>query len=210
MKRRKGTVLILSGILMLVAAVGLTVYNFSDDSRAENQSRQAFNFVVEAITQNAAENQASAQSPSALLPASAAGTVPEMPTVEKDGSPYIGVIEIPSQGISLPVLADWSYENLKIAPCRYAGSYYADDLVLCAHNYRSHFNPLRWVDMGEDVYFTTAAGETIHYVIANRETLQPSENEKLVTPSDEWDLTLFTCYVGGATRCVIRCLRAEN
>ena len=210
MKRRKGTALILSGILMLAAAVGLTVYNFTDYSRAENQSRQAFNYVVEAITHNAEENRNSTQSSSANHSSSVADAVPEMSTVEKDGSFYIGVIEIPSQDISLPVLADWSYENLKIAPCRYTGSYFTDDLVVCAHNYRSHFNPLRWVDMGEDVYFTAANGETIHYVIANRETLQPYENKTLVTPSEEWDLTLFTCYVGGATRCVIRCLRAEN
>ena len=135
--------------------------------------------------------------------------VPEMPVVEMDGDYYGGVIETPSQNIPLPVLADWSYAALKKAPCRYAGSYFTDDLVLCAHNYRSHFNALRWVDMGAEVFFTTAAGETIRYVIANRETLQPNENERLVTPGEDWDLTLFTCFVGGGTRCVIRCLRAE-
>ena len=133
----------------------------------------------------------------------------QMPAVETDGRVYVGGVEIPSLGLTLPVLSEWSYANLKIAPCRYAGSCYTDDLVLCAHNYRSHFNALRWVDMGEEVYFTTADGESFRYVIVNRETLDPDETEYLTDPAADWDLTLFTCYVGGATRCVIRCERAD-
>ena len=81
--------------------------------------------------------------------------------------------------------------------------------MICAHNYASHFNGLRTIAMGEDVYFTAVGGKTYHYVITNRETLNPDEAERMSTP-DGWDLTLFTCYIGGATRCTIRCSLAEN
>ena len=107
------------------------------------------------------------------------------------------------------MLEDWSYENLKISPCRYTGSYYTDDMVLCAHNYSSHFNGLRWIDPGEEVIFTTVDGEEYHYIITHRETLFPTEVDRLITAEDDWDLTLFTCYIGGRTRCVVRCTRVS-
>ena len=206
MKRKLFLALILIGIVLLGAAGGLAVYNVSEDSRAGKESERVLDEVVEAITLNAAE-----VTPAPAMPQpSFTEVVPEMETVVNEDSTYIGIIEIPSLGVTLPVQADWSYSKLKIAPCRYAGSYYTDDLVICAHNYGSHFNGLRWVDMGEDVYFTTASGVTYHYVIDNRETLDPDENDRLVDPEGDWDLTLFTCYIGGATRCVIRCQRVKN
>ena len=202
MKKRKGTALILSGLLLLGSALGLAAFNFKDDSRAGKESGAILTVIAESITQIAAEHAGT------FTPGLPEDVVPDMATVEKDGNEYIGVLEIPSLDLTLPVLSDWSYDKLKISPCRYSGSYYTDDLVLCAHNYRSHFNSLRWVDMGEDVFFTSADGKTFRYVIVNRETLQPDENALMVDPDADWDLTLFTCYVGGATRCVIRCQKA--
>ena len=204
MRKHRGTALILAGLTLFFAAGGLAVYNYADDSRASSQSAAVLDALAEAITQNAEEKAAEAAVPA---PADA---VPEMATVVKDGNEYIGVIEIPSLDITLPVLADWSYEKLKISPCRYTGSYYTDDFVICAHNYRSHFNGLRWVDMGAEVLFTTADGVLYRYVIVNRETLQPNENEAMTNPDADWDLTLFTCYIGGATRCTIRCQRVQD
>jgi len=58
---------------------------------------------------------------------------------EIDGNNYIGVIDIPCLGLSLPIISDWSYPNLKIAPCRYKGSAYQDNLIIAGHNYQSHF-----------------------------------------------------------------------
>lgn len=136
--------------------------------------------------------------------------VPEMPVREQDGLRYIGIIEIPALSLSLPVLENWSYDLLKISPCRYAGSYFTNDLVICAHNYAAHFNSLRYVDIGSDVYFTTVNGESFHYVINNRETLTPEENDRMITTNGEWDLTLFTCYIGGATRCTLRCSLSDE
>ena len=48
----------------------------------------------------------------------------EMPVEEIEGNGYIGLLEIPALGLSLPVMSEWSYPNLKLAPCRYSGSAY--------------------------------------------------------------------------------------
>ena len=41
-----------------------------------------------------------------------------MPTVTIDGYDYIGYVEAPVLGLKLPVMAEWDYDRLKIAPCR--------------------------------------------------------------------------------------------
>ncbi len=45
------------------------------------------------------------------------------------------------------------------------------------------------------------------YIITTRETLFPTEVERMIDAQDDWDLTLFTCFIGGRTRCTIRCTR---
>ena len=138
-----------------------------------------------------------------------------MPTEQIDGYEYIGTLEIPSLGLQLPVMNEWDYDRLKISPCRYSGSYYTDDLVICAHNYQKHFSPVKWIDMNADVYFITVDNVVYHYIVSNRETLQPTSVEHMIGQDsqdfgmDEWDMTLFTCSMGGQTRCAVRCIRTE-
>lgn len=202
MKFRKSTALILSGVLLLLGAAGFAVYNNADSDRAGKSAASIAAVIAEGLpTKPAAE--ATPQN------GNLDRFVPEMETKEIDGALYIGILEIPALELTLPVRESWSYDALKLSPCRYSGSYYTNDLVICAHNYASHFNGLRTIAMGEDVYFTAVGGKTYHYVITNRETLNPDEAERMSTP-DGWDLTLFTCYIGGATRCTIRCSLAEN
>jgi LPXTG-site transpeptidase (sortase) family protein len=127
--------------------------------------------------------------------------------------PFFGALDK-----KLPVLEDWSYENLKISPCRYSGGYYTDDLVICGHNYYRHFTPVKDnLGMGEDVYFTSVEGLTIHYVVTNRETVEPTAVEQMIENTSnsetsllDWDMTLFTCNLGGQTRCAVRCSRVEE
>ena len=239
MRRKRGFGLIVAGVICLLGAIGLNAYNILDAQHAGKTAVEGFNALVEYIeaerTQSSDANSSSSSASSAsasssslssassssssLSSASPSSAVTmqllaeqqarELPVAMIDGYSYTAVVEIPSLGLSLPVMSEWSYANLKISPCRYAGSPYNNDLVLCAHNYTTHFGELRWVEMGEDVYYTDVNGETIHYVIVNRETLNPDEVDYLTDPEAEWDLTLFTCYGTGATRCVIRCNRAD-
>ncbi len=130
-----------------------------------------------------------------------------MPTVEIDGYLYIGVLEIPKSDLTLPVMYEWDYDRLKISPCRFSGSYFTNDLVICAHNYARHFSPIKWLDIGEDVYFSTVDGNVYHYTVSNRETVQPTDVKQMIDRGEEnWDLTLFTCNTGGQTRCAVRCM----
>ena len=206
MNRKIGNTLILLGLLLLLGAGGLTAYNIWDGIRAERASQHIIQemdigqALVEALDREPDDD-------------------PEMPVIEVEGNYYIGILEIPSLQLTLPVMDRWDYTRLKISPCVYSGSYKTDDLVICAHNYARHFSPVKRIDIGADVYLITVDCRVYHYQVTNRETLQPGAVENMIentnntidgTVTNEWDLTLFTCNTGGQTRCAIRCARIRE
>ena len=132
----------------------------------------------------------------------------EMPIVEIDGDAYIGTLEIPVLGLSLPVMSDWSYPKLKTAPCRYAGTAYKSGFVVAGHNYRRHFGTLSRLAPGDRVIFTDVDGNIFAYDVAEIQVLKPTAIEDMM--SEEWDLSLFTCTLDGQTRLTVRCEKIEN
>lgn len=130
-----------------------------------------------------------------------------MPEENIDGRSYIGVLDIPALELSLPIISEWSYDALQIAPCRYSGSAYLDNLVIAGHNYRSHFASLPQLQPGDTVTFTDMDGNVFSYAVSSLETLSPYAISDMT--SGDWDLTLFTCTVGGQSRLAIRCDQAE-
>lgn len=120
-----------------------------------------------------------------------------MKVVDIDGYGYIGYLKIPSQKIELPVMADWDYTRLKIAPCRQFGSSKAGNLVIAAHNYETHFGKMKDWPLGTEIIFTDMEGHVTYYRLARRELVDPY-NVKAVKDSG-YPLVLYTCetYWGG-------------
>jgi sortase A len=127
-----------------------------------------------------------------------------MESREVSGENYIGVLSLPTLDLELPVMADWSYPRLKIAPCRYTGSVETGDMVIAAHNYMKHFGTLRSLEKGDRVYFTDMENRIYTYEVAEVEILQPTAIEEMT--AGEYDLTLFTCTYGGKSRVTVRCM----
>lgn len=143
--------------------------------------------------------------------------IPDMPTVEVDGYSCIGTLEVPDVEMRLPVIAEFSEEDMLSAPCHYSGSYYTDDLVIVGHSFKSHMRPIWQADIGADVYFTNADGEVYHYIISNIETLDPQEVSRMVENDQnsdrqnaDWDLTIFTCTPDTSARYTVRCIRDKE
>ena len=136
----------------------------------------------------------------------------EMPVATIDGYDYIGYLSIPSIGLALPVMQQWSYPGLKIAPGRYSGALYTDDLVIAGHNYARHFSPLTHLTVGTEVLFVDMNDNTWHYAVSDTEVLQPTQIEEMAVKTSEsnWDLTLFTCTTTGQARYALRCVRTDE
>ena len=126
----------------------------------------------------------------------------EMPVENINGIDFIGILRIPALELELPVVSQWSYPNLKTAPCRYSGSAYLNNLIICGHNYTSHFGNLKNLNEGDLATFTDMDGNVFTYKMVERETLLPTSIDAM--ESGELDLTLFTCTVGGQSRVTIR------
>lgn len=182
---------------MLAAAALLAVFNICDSCRAYNASRN----VAQELAISIAEREDSASA--AGIPNYMLNPEMEMPTVQIDGVEYIGAIDIPSLELSLPVISQWSYPSLRIAPCRYNGSPYTDDFIIAAHNYTVHFGSINKLRPGDHVIFTDVDGNTFIYEVVELETLAPTAVEQMKT--GDWDLTLFTCTIGGRSRVTVRC-----
>ena len=116
--------------------------------------------------------------------------------------------DMPTLGLALPVMSDWSYEKLRIAPCRYWGSVYDDSLVILAHNYARHFGGIKDLGIGDIVQFIDADGVIYRYAVAAQETLERGDVAAM-TGSD-YDLTLFTCTYGGRQRVTVRLNRVQT
>lgn len=190
----------ITGLLLLVAALFLTGYNLWDSHRAGETA----NSILQELSIASELQKAPKSLPDYYTPTSPEPLV--MPTEEIDGLNCIGVLEVPYCRLKLPVICDWNYEKLEKAPCVYEGSYYTGDLVICGHNYPTHFAPLKHIPLGEDIYLTTVDGYVYHYEVDNLETVLPTAVEEMIS-ADDWELTLFTCHTGGQTRCAVRCVR---
>ncbi len=203
MKLKKGSVCITLGLLLVAAALALSGYNIWDDQRAGQSVDTAL-----ASLETAIPDIEELDLPEEMIPDYVLNPKMEMPEVQIQNYDYIGRIEIPRLGLSLPVMDSWSYPNLKIAPCRFSGSAYQDDLVIAAHNYKRHFGPLKNLVEGDTITFTDVDGNVFTYQTALLEQVQPNQTREV--QESDWDLTLFTCTLGGQFRLVVRCERVDD
>lgn len=211
MRIKRGTVSIILGLLMIASAIGLAMYNIQESRHAEAVAQET----VEHIREVRPEPEVTF-TPEILLNVTEETVIPdyilnpqmEMPLVHYNGWDYIATITIPALGLEIPVISEWSYPALRVAPCRYTGSAYLDNLVIAAHNYQSHFGRLDELQEGEQVLLTDSDGNVFTYQVAYREVLMPTAIEEMT--QGDWDLTLFTCTVGGKSRVTVRCEKLEG
>ena len=185
------------GTVLIVAALSLFLWNRREAEQAAEAVETILPRVVEQIAETAAE-----------APAPPDPFDPTMTETEIDGYLYIGYLSIPALGLELPVMSDWDYTRLTIAPCRYSGSTKTDDLVIAAHNYARHFGGLSGLSGGEEIYFVDMDNVVSSYTVVCVEILSPTAVEEMT--NGEYDLSLYTCTYGGRSRVTVRCDRAEG
>lgn len=181
------------GTALVLAALSLFLWNRQEDKQAGESAENILPQIIEEIQQPDGR-------PDTYDPA--------MTEVEIDGYAYIGYLSIPAIELELPVMSEWDYPRLKIAPCRYTGSTKTGDLVIAGHNYTRHFGPLSRLSEGDQVIFTDMDDEIWVYEVTAVEVLAPAAVEEMTASG--FDLTLFTCTYGGANRVTVRCVQVTG
>ena len=204
-KTMKGKLLTGVGLLLIAAALLLTVYNIRESDRAGAESEEMV-VRMESLTADLPERLETEKKE--LVPEYKKNPEMEMPTVEVNGQECVGMIEIPALGLKLPVISEWSDAKLKKAPCRYSGSAYLKNMIIAGHNYRTHFSGIKRLNPGDSIVFTDADGNVFSYEVAEIETVGGYDIEKM--EAGDWDLTLFTCTNKGKARAAVRCREIEE
>lgn len=189
-----------SGLLLIAAALCLFVYNKREAESAAQTAEQALQEIsdVPHVLEQPQESEIHS-----IIPDYISDPTMEMPTVEVDGNFYIGILEIHALELSLPVISEWNDIRLKQAPCRYKGSVYLDNLIIAGHNYKKHFGGLKNLQIGDTITFTDMDEHCFSYTVTALEELDGTAIEAM--ESGDWDLTLFTCTIGGKKRVTVRC-----
>lgn len=137
MRKRLGIFCVALGTALILASAGLLLFNRAEADEAEDAARAVLPKLLAQIDMSREE------APETLPPAAEPmRQTEEMTVAEIDGQEYVGCLTLPRLELELPVMADWSYEKLKTAPCRQTGTVAGEDLVIAGHNYAHHFGGL--------------------------------------------------------------------
>lgn len=120
-----------------------------------------------------------------------------------NGYAYIGYLTIPDLNLELPVMSGWDNTRLRISPCRFSGTVKGEDIVIMAHNFKSHFGYLNTLTEGSKVQFVDMDGMVWQYEVVAKDILAAEAVEDMT--AGEYDLTLFTCTTNRTHRITIRC-----
>ena len=192
MPKKSGVILISLGAVLILAALLLFLYNRSEDRRAGQEA--------ESLLEDARSAMAADTDPE-----------PQEELAEEITYDYAGVITIPDLSLELPVIDQWSYARLKVAPCRQSGAAADGDLVIAAHIYKSHFGYLDRLEPGASVIFTDMEGTVYRYAVEEIRQLAPEDAEDVSSVfSSEYPLVLYTCTPGGKARVAVFCRWAET
>ena len=187
MPKKSGVILISLGAVLILAALLLFLYNRSEDRRAGQEAESLLEDVRSSMAANADPE-------------------PQEEPAEEIIYDYAGVIVIPDLSLELPVIDQWSYARLKVAPCRQSGAAADGDLVIAAHNYKSHFGYLDRLEPGASVIFTDMEGTVYRYAVEEIRQLAPEDAEDVSSVfSSEYPLVLYTCTPGGKASVAVFC-----
>lgn len=199
----KGRFLIAAGAVLLLAALSLVLWNCYHENQSEKNMRSVLDTLKIKITETSfvADKYMSESSEEESADISDEGYI------EIDGRLYIGIISIPDIEVELPVMSEWSYDNLNISPCRYSGTIKQGDIVIAAHNYKDFFARLDELYSGSKIIFTDISGREFTFEAIQTDLINGTDIDSMLSNSDDWDLTLFTCTWSGWSRVAVRAVR---
>ena len=175
-KRRLSDVLTVIGIALVVISVTAVTVSFILQKSAAKKA-----------TAIAAELRALVPETQSGFPDGRDNT--DMPTAEIGGVDFVGVIEIPAYGTSLPIRAEWKPLRISSYPCRLTGSTYGGDLIIGGSDAEGQFDFMKFITGGDRIFVTDPSGVCFSYRVTDIIRTNDASIESLIT--DEDDLVIF-------------------
>ena len=181
-KSRTWIIFVLAGVLLVAAGLMLWGYNNAESNRAFSESNRILPIIKETINEDK-----------------------DNKVINVEGNDYMGYLSIESINLEVPVMRDWDYDKLEIAPCRQKGEVANGDLIIAGHNFKSQFGRLREIKSGDAIYFTDTKGNENLYNVVNIGVIDEDSADRL--NNSKYDLVLYTCTDSGKERVYVG---AEN
>lgn len=224
-----------AGAVLVIAALLLFSHNKIEDYRAGKQAEETLRAVEATMAEREANGETGADETAAATadpaaagtpgasaspgaqPGNTPGTQPEnrdavpappaldMPTVRTGSYDYIGYLDFPGYGLTMPVAAEFSFPAMEISPCRHTGSVYNDNLVVAGHNYKTEFDVLFRLNAGDTVTFTDVDGNVFTYTVREFASVTPDDSDTVMNSG--YALTMYTCNWDTTERVTVFCER---
>lgn len=200
--KRAGIIIAVTGCLMILFSIGLYVRNDNIEKKAQVYSNEALAQLDPKLYERKTKIENASRNGKIFVPDYVLAPDMEMPVEEVNGQSYIGTIDIPALDLHLPIQSELDDRKMRVSPCRMEGTVYRKNIIIGAHSFKYHFGYLKNLDEGDLITFTDVSGNQFNYNVEYIEILSPFQFKEL--ESGDWDMTLFTCTVGGRARVVVR------
>lgn len=197
MNRKKTAICMSMGLALLMCAVAVLFYNYREDRRAAKVGEDAMIQLKKII----AAGSLTGKSGEAEIMDN------RLRRIMIGGNTYCGYLIIEKLGLQLPVLVDVNDYKLQLAPCVYYGTIEDNNLIIAAHNYKSHFGKINQLVKDDKIIFVDICGIKHEFRVDKCEIIGKDMKEKMLDSA--YQLTLFTCDYSGQNRVTVRCKSEE-
>ena len=165
MPKKSGIAFVLVGTVLILSALSLFLYNRYEDAQA-GQEAESLLADVQTLIETAPSTLPEETVPQETL-------APELPVTEIDGYGYVGYLSIPKLELELPVMSEWDYARLKIAPCRQFGSSNLYEVIRVETLKPTEVDAVQNSDHDLVLYTCTYGGKTRVTVFCDRQEVLP-------------------------------------
>lgn len=166
MPKKIGLIFTIAGTVLILAALSIFLYNKKKDEDAGQNSQVLLSDVQQVIEERKADGPSASEpltDDDDSQPSKVNESLSESDKVALvDGYECIGYLSIPDLDLNLPILSEWDYDRLDVAPCRQFGSVDTNDLVIAGHNYENHFGRLKLLELERSSSLQTWMGSNIN------------------------------------------------
>ena len=189
--KRSGNILLIAGcILILGSLVTLSASRILED-RAQKRNAERVELIF------------------SIIPPQSTGSMESyrdmaMPALQIHDRDFIGVVDIPTFGVSLPIYSTWDAGKVSSFPCRFWGTVYDGSLIVGGADQRGQFACLDQLWNGDTVTVTDMTGSVFTYTVSNIQRSRSAAAEVLLNEAS--DLTLFVRDAYNLEYILVRCV----
>ena len=130
---------------------------------------------------------------------------PEMAALEVNGEDYLGLLDVPRFGVTLPIGSTWDIGTLQR---HYWGSVHNNSLVIGGACHAGQFDFCEELEIGDMVTVTDMTGAEFCYRVSHIGRSRHADSQWLC--QDDYDLTIFARTAFSLEYIAVRCTLSPN